>query len=179
MVEAENGANHCKALPLSDTEVAKALSDAGVDNTGKVIAVTLAWRGAYQCELDLAVEDPSGELTYYDNELSSTGGIHEADQYGQFEVNVENVSWNPTPLSGTYVIHLWAYSMCEQPDYTVYVNIDGILVHTFSRTLVDDDEYCCENIVGEFDYSAGSKKSQVKKYTGPTQTKPKNKRKSQ
>jgi len=153
------------ARPIDGAAVDNALSDAGVDNTGKAIAVTLVWAGAYRCDFDLVVVDPSGEKTYYGNSPSSTGGQLDVDQYGREDINVENISWNPTPPSGTYQIQQWSYGQCTQPEFTVYVNVDGVLVNTISGTSTGSQQ-----VVGSFDYSAGSRSFfQVKKYTGPAQ----------
>merc|ERR1712156_603438 len=152
------------ARPIDQGAIDNALSDAGVDNTGKAIAVTLVWEGANRCDFDLVVTDPTGEKVYYGNELSSTGGSLDADQRGRYDLNVENISWNPTPPSGTYQIEHWAYRSCSQPDFTIYINVDGVLINTITGTSNGD-----EQVIGTFEYSSGSRNFFAQKYTGPAQ----------
>jgi len=152
------------ARPIDEASVNNALSDAGVDNTGKAIAVTLVWAGAYRCDFDLVVVDPSGEKTYYSNTPSSSGGVLDVDQFGREDVNVENISWDSAP-SGTYQVQQWSYSSCTQPEFTVYINVEGVLVNTLTGTSTGSQQ-----VVGSFNYQAGTRSVlQAKKYNGPAQ----------
>lgn len=128
--------NNCQdfaTTPLPTTTVAtttnaqlnNALSDAGVDNSMKQIAVTLAWDRV--CDLDLHVFEPSGEEIYYANSNSAQTGSLDVDagSPGNSGLAVENISWVTAP-SGAYRVAVKNYGRCSPGvPYTLYIMIDG------------------------------------------------------
>ena len=83
----------CKNNSAQKLLVDQFLDDAGLNNTVKNIAFTLSWP-QNDCDTDLWVVDPKGDIINYDNELSVSGGRYEFDADGSNEMNVENVSWS-------------------------------------------------------------------------------------
>jgi len=150
------------ARPVDAQAVNDALTDAGVDNTGKAVAVTLVWAGANRCDFDLVVIDPSGEKTYYGNSPSSSGGSLDVDQFGRNAINVENISWQTAP-TGTYEVQCWAYGACSQPDFSVYVNIGG------TTSTVEGTSNGSRQTVTTFDYISSNRNMFVGTYQGPSQ----------
>lgn len=151
------------ARPVSQQDIADALTNAGVDNTGKSLALTLVWAGANRCDFDLVAIDPSGEKTYYANSPSSNGGTLDVDQRGREAVNVENISWATAPPSGNYEVQVWAYGACVQPDFTLYVNMDGA-TSTFEGTSNGSRQS-----VTTFSFGGNSNRNFVGRYSGPAQ----------
>ena len=112
-------------------QVNNALSDAGVDNSNKQIAVTLVWEVA--CDIDIHVLEPNGNEIYWNNKgPTADSGELDVDDLGDQNsgihtsgVAIENVSWVTAP-SGTYRIAVVNYGKCEpEINYKIYVQIDG------------------------------------------------------
>jgi len=129
----------CDAFPVTerpsqtDQGTQDALDDAGVDNTGKNIAVTLSWVGnGNYCDFDLWVADPSGEDTGYSNNPSSSGGSLDVDQAGSSSgvTYIENISW-ASAASGNYDVRVHVYSGCSGiSEVNLYVQRDGGIEQT-------------------------------------------------
>ncbi len=88
------------------------------------IQVTLRWSG--QNDLDLHVEDPSGEIIFYGNRASSTGAILDVDTNAGCGGNmtnspVENIYW---PLrsapQGSYRVRVVYYAQCTDQESTPF-----------------------------------------------------------
>ena len=85
----------------------------------------LSWPGANGCDMDLWVQDPTGESTGYSNTPSSSGGRLDVDQGGWNNVNIENISWD-VAMSGEYIVRLHSYDSCDFDNtLTLYIHREG------------------------------------------------------
>jgi len=78
------------------------------------LQISLVWHSSEAVDLDLHVVEPSGEVIYYAQPTSSSGGTLDRDnQWGDY-VNgrSENIYWT-NPASGTYQIKVDFYSDCD------------------------------------------------------------------
>lgn len=125
------------------------IPDDGIDNncdgvtdivlgTGDV-QVTLSW--ATGADLDIYVVDPSGEVIYYDNPTSASGGQFDRDdnydcEFDSSPNSAENIYWpTGTAPSGQYQTYVRLWSTCGTTaawELTVIVN--GEVVLTASGT---------------------------------------------
>ena len=74
------------------------------------------WNGA---DLDLAVEDPSGNRIGYDRVSGPNGGRHYGDAVCGHAVGFEHVSWD-APTGGTYRVHFPEHSKCGAAGQTYF-----------------------------------------------------------
>lgn len=115
----------CTCIPTPTTPV----------GTGD-IQVTLNWYNANALDLDLWVQDPTGEWCYYGNGqapgTTSTGGQLDRDNLCSNYENgrPENIYWTQPPPVGEYIVAVDWYSSCShehgnQP-YTVRTVVQGV-----------------------------------------------------
>lgn len=112
-------------------------TDSYLIGTGDV-RVTLNWSD--RADIDLHVIDPDGEEIYYDNSISSSGGILDIDnRCGNFEwEKPENIYWpNGEAPIGSYKVSVVYYSDCNEAGpvkWYVEIYVDGD-TKTYSGTL--------------------------------------------
>jgi hypothetical protein len=142
--------------------VQDALNDNGVDNSQKNIGVTLSWEGANDCDMDLWVEDPTGEETGWSNTPSLSGGKLDVDMYGEYDTNIENISWD-VAITGDYKVRLHSYDSCSFDNtLTLYIFRDGS-VDTYTYFMPANSDW----IDGpSFFYDAQNRRV-LPAYTGP------------
>jgi hypothetical protein len=105
----------------------------GPGGTGD-LAFRLRWDGPQ--DLDLYVRDPFGEVIYYGNPVSASGGQLDVDANagcsGPAEHPTENIYWEEgTAPSGTYDFWAQRWSDCgatPTPDLRLLVIVDGVIV---------------------------------------------------
>src|SRR5690606_21584093 len=89
---------------------------------------------------DLLVREPSGELIYWQNRTSASGGVLDLDSNtlcGTPDLRSENVTWEgSTPPAGTYQVILNYFTNCDQDEtnYVVTVRIADAPSQTFEGT---------------------------------------------
>lgn len=117
-----------QALPVSvlTREITAAPARTEALGTGEV-QVTLTWNNA--ADLDLYVREPAGDVLYYAERVSPTGGILDVDSNypcGTTPNSVENAFWGTAP-SGTYEVYIRQYDDCDAEDaeWTLTVRVDG------------------------------------------------------
>ncbi len=92
----------CDCTPQPSTSV----------GTGEV-QVTLTWHSGHAIDLDLWVTEPNGEMCFYGNTPTSTGGTLDRDNlcYNYEDGRPENIFWSSAP-AGTYRVQVNLYSNC-------------------------------------------------------------------
>ena len=112
----------------------------GPGQTG-ALAFRLRWQGPQ--DIDLYVEEPNGEVIYYGNRTSSTGGELDVDANagcsGPDPDPTENIFW-PEGMAPAGTYHFWAdlWSPCsstDTPAITLYVIRDGVIVRTINTAI--------------------------------------------
>ena len=112
------------------------------------VQVTLEW-DTRTADLDLFVTDPSGARVGYDNPRVASGGILDVDaQAGcqNTDSTVENIIWEGTPPSGTFVVLVDHYQQCTGSgpvSYTATLRRGGQVVETWTGSvgLEGEDTY--------------------------------------
>jgi hypothetical protein len=135
--------NRAKLQTLIPADTAGLPSGLG---TGDV-QVTLVWQN--RADLDLYVTDPSGEIVYYGNDTSASGGQLDRDaNYPCGQVTspaAENVFW-PTGSapSGTYTAEVGYTSDCGVEGTTTFrlvIQVAGRVVEEITATVEPGGEY--------------------------------------
>jgi uncharacterized protein YfaP (DUF2135 family) len=109
------------------------------------IQVTLTWFSAQSIDLDLWVTDPSGEMCFWLNPTTSSGGVLDRDNHCLNYINghPENIFWQ-NAINGLYIVEVSWYSDCDNgmtsQSYTVRTVVQGV-VRTFEGTITNEDEY--------------------------------------
>ncbi len=102
------------------------------------VQVTLSWQAF--ADIDLYVEDPAGDVVYYDNDYVTSGGQLDRDNTcGDFiQGQPENIFWPQEGApSGTYKVSVHYYGDCENTGpvaWTVRTVVGG-QVQTYNGTL--------------------------------------------
>lgn len=93
------------------------------------VTVTLIWQTVD--DLDLHLQEPSGEVIYFEHKVSRAGGELDVDKNAGDEVvgsPIENIYYSETPPSGKYRVFVHFYgdksSQAAVP-YRVYITIGG------------------------------------------------------
>jgi hypothetical protein len=118
------------------------------------VQVTLRWEG--EADLDLHVVDPNGELIWFGNDQSASGGILDVDANGACEglaQPVENIYW-PTGVAptGEYAVSVVYYQTCGHSapvDYEVTITIDGNIADRINAQITNEGE---QHPVSTFQY---------------------------
>ena len=78
------------------------------------VRVVLRWTN--RVDMDLHVREPNGEVIYFEDPTSSTGGQLDVDVQCTGNGGLENIVWGPssTPSAGTYRITVDEYAQCGQ-----------------------------------------------------------------
>ena len=107
------------------------------------VQVTLTWDA--DSDVDLHVVEPGGDVVYWNNSVSTSGGTLDLDSNAGCRIDGirnENITW-PTGAAprGTYTVRVNYWDDCEVPvtSFTVRINSNGS-TQTFSGTLTDDGE---------------------------------------
>lgn len=82
---------------------------AGAGATAGEVNISLVWNNRH--DLDLVVEDPLGELIYFENRKSASGGYLDVDQNAgrkQTKTPIENIKWDDIDAAprGTYKVYV-------------------------------------------------------------------------
>ncbi len=104
------------------------------------VQVTLSWDNDY--DLDLYVTEPGGEVIFYDNPLSDTGGELDVDANfpcGENLFSVENVFWEEDEApTGEYLVSVVigepTCDVLEEADWTLTVRVQDDLLYETSGT---------------------------------------------
>ncbi|OKH86720.1 hypothetical protein [Thalassospira sp. TSL5-1] len=110
------------------------------------VNVSLVWNNRH--DLDLVVEDPNGELIYFQNKQSISGGYLDVDMNAgraQTATPIENIKWNdldaaPRGVYKVYVVYFSSYAIdadIDPTDFTVTTTIDGESTVTEGRVSKD------------------------------------------
>jgi uncharacterized protein YfaP (DUF2135 family) len=129
------------AVETDDAVSAYALQPLEIHHVGSGdVQISVSWSGA--SDVDLRVTDPSGELIYFDNPTSESGGTLDLDSNASCTidgVNSENVVW-PTGHAphGDYKVTLVYHDDCgvARSDYVVTVAIAGQEPQAFTGAFV-------------------------------------------
>ena len=104
------------------------------------VQINVSWSGA--SDVDLSVEDPSGELLFYGNTTAASGGKLDLDSNAACNIdgkNAENIVWgaNRAP-SGPYHVVVRYYDDCgvARSDWVVTVQLKGQAPQTFTGSFV-------------------------------------------
>jgi hypothetical protein len=103
------------------------------------VQITMTWQSVN--DLDLRVTDPAGEVTYYGNRVSASGGNLDVDANAACnnvtDRPVENVFW-PSGLApeGEYIVQVHYYAICQTEAATPFL----------VRFLIDGQEQVLEGI---------------------------------
>lgn len=123
-----------KDADAARNDVLKRLTSRGVDLSNREAATSLLWDN-YN-DLDLFIQEPSGEKIYYGRQYSSTGGRLDVDANFNPRLKtrqpVENISWpkGKTP-KGEYIVYVGFYSRDSREPYDgetpfkVITRVDG------------------------------------------------------
>ena len=98
------------------------------------VNVSLVWNNRH--DLDLVVEDPTGELIYFQNKHSASGGSLDVDKNAgrdQTSTPIENIKWDqldtaPRGVYKVYVVYFNSRAVdadIDPTDFTVTTTIDG------------------------------------------------------
>lgn len=129
------------AVETDDTVSSYAAQPLQIHHVGSGdVQISVSWSGA--SDVDLRVTDPSGELIYFDNPTSESGGTLDLDSNASCTidaVNSENVVW-PTGHAphGNYQVTLVYHDDCgvARTDYVVTVAIAGQEPHITTGSFV-------------------------------------------
>ena len=107
------------------------------------VQVNVTWNT--QADVDLHVVDPSGEEIYYGNPSAASGGVLDLDgnaACGATDERSENITWNSTPPSGTYIVRLDYWDNCgaASTDYVVTVRRRGQSPQVFTGTFTGEGD---------------------------------------
>jgi len=128
----------CSCIPTPTTAV----------GTGD-IQVTLTWYNAAPLDLDLWVQDPTGDWCYYGNgqapNVTATGGQLDRDNLcGNYENGrPENIYWTTTPPAGEYVVAVDWFSGCGEDHSAQAVNVRTVVAgttRTFNTSIGVDEQ---------------------------------------
>jgi len=131
------------------------------------LQVSLSW--ATDTDVDLHLEEPSGEDIYYGHRTSANGGTLDLDanagcDYDQPRVDNENITYqNANPPNGHYIVRVDYWSACTSygtsastvTNYTVTVNIRGTPTVYQGSFVSGDEDYGDSGsgrVVAEFDF---------------------------
>jgi len=97
------------------------------------VQVTLIWNSIN--DLDLWVQDPNGEIIFYDHSTSASGGKLDVDANAGCEnvttQPVENIFWPATKAPrGSYLVSVNYYQQCDNvapTPFTIRVLVDGVV----------------------------------------------------
>jgi hypothetical protein len=130
--------------------------------TGK-LQFSLSWDA--EVDLDLHVFEPNGFETYYGDEISPTGGVLDIDDLngpadsgrpdGEPE-GVENIFWEDTAPTGTYIVRVDYFSGTEAANFVVTVSADGQVLATISRANFTFDNQCVRTYTLNYGGSAAT-----------------------
>jgi hypothetical protein len=93
------------------------------------VTITLAWQTTD--DLDLHIVEPSGEIIYFENKISSSGGQLDIDKNADdnlIQNPIENVFYALEPPRGKYRVYVHYYgsnSGTAGIPYKVYINVGG------------------------------------------------------
>lgn len=93
------------------------------------VTITLAWQTTD--DLDLHIVEPSGEIIYFENKVSRSGGRLDIDKNADdvlISNPIENVFYESSPPRGKYGISVHYYganSGAARIPYKIYINIGG------------------------------------------------------
>lgn len=131
-------AGRCECVPNATSSV----------GTGD-IQVTLTWYNASALDLDLWVQDPTGDWCYYGNgqapNVTATGGQLDRDNLcGNYENGrPENIYWTTAPPAGEYVVAVDWFSGCGLEQGAQPVNVRTVVAgttRTFNATINVDEQ---------------------------------------
>ena len=115
----------------------------GPGGTG-ALAFRMRWPGSQ--DLDLYVREPNGEIIYYGNPSSATGGQLDVDANagcsGPAPDPTENIFWDEEAPVGTYEFWGDLWSECgasPTPDVTLFVIVNGV-IHRVIDTAISGGE---------------------------------------
>ena len=120
------------------------------------VQISVSWTGA--SDVDLRVTDPSGELVYFDNPSSASGGTLDLDSNASCTidgVNSENIVWPAGHAPrGDYQVTLVYHDDCgvARSDYVVTVAIAGHEAETVTGSFIGLFGENPEVEVGTFTY---------------------------
>ena len=109
------------------------------------VQVTLTWFNESSLDLDLWVTDPTGEMCYYGNNPSSTGGVLDRDNLcGNYENGrPENIYWTSSPPAGEYIVEVdWFYDCgngLTGQAFNVRTVVQGV-TQTFSSSVTPETQ---------------------------------------
>jgi hypothetical protein len=117
------------------------------------VQVSVSWD--VDSDVDLLVVDPDGEVVYWDNETSDSGGELDLDSNAACRtdsVRNENITWaKDTAPAGEYTVrvHLWSSCGHEPSKYVVTINVAGQPTKTHSGTLSGSGDEDLDEDAGE------------------------------
>jgi hypothetical protein len=106
------------------------------------VQVTLTWHNAYAIDIDLWVIEPNGDMCWYMNQLTTTGGTLDRDNKCSDYINgtPENIFWDSAPR-GEYIVQVDWFSNCDNATtsqaYDVRV-VNGPETRTYSGIINED-----------------------------------------
>ena len=106
------------------------------------VQVTLTWHNADAIDLDLWVTEPNGDVCFYGNNPTTTGGTLDRDNLCSNYINgrPENIFWDSAP-SGEYIVQVDWFSDCSNvmtsQSYDVRV-VNGSETRTYSGNITSD-----------------------------------------
>ena len=116
-----------------------------IETVGGALQFALNWNRPN--DMDLHVIEPNGEMVYYANPVSSTGGTLDLDSNAGCtidNVNNENVIWDADVApEGEYQIGVNLWSACtvqEDTEWRLTILVDGVPVETVTGTRSPGDE---------------------------------------
>jgi hypothetical protein len=120
------------------------------------VQVSVSWSGA--SDVDLRVMDPSGDLVYFGNPASASGGALDLDSNAGCtldNVNSENIVWPAGHAPhGDYKVMLAYHDDCGAPrsDYVVTVSMAGHTPSVTTGSFVGSWENNSDVAIGTFTY---------------------------
>ena len=120
------------------------------------VQISVSWTGA--SDVDLHVYDPSGELVYFANPTSASGGTLDLDSNAGCSidnVNNENIVW---PVGGAphgeyrVVVDYWSDCGVARSDYVVTIQAEGQEPQIFSGSFVGTAESNPDAEIATFTY---------------------------
>tara|TARA_R110001583_G_scaffold195356_1_gene372241 strand:+ start:98072 stop:99418 length:1347 start_codon:yes stop_codon:yes gene_type:complete len=132
--------NNPTAEPSAEDRLAQEGSFVGAVN------ISLVWNNRH--DLDLLVEDPTGELIYFQHKQSGSGGYLDIDKNAgrsQTDTPIENIKWDqldaaPRGVYKVYVIYFNSRAVdadIDPTDFTITTTIDGESTVTEGRVSKD------------------------------------------
>ncbi len=115
--------------------------DALTVGTGEV-QVSISWD--VDSDVDLHVEDPSGDEAYWAKPGVESGGELDLDSNADCELDHkrnENITWSKAP-AGTFIVRVDYYRSCDvdKTNYVVTVRVNGQPTKTYTGTLTGDGD---------------------------------------